>query len=174
MVYDSAQNFEKMSKDIFIKIKNQIQNGEARLSDRSYYEELAAKIEDDNTNLIVRKDNEIFYTTNAEIAGELIHTLPAHGFIEDEEQLGYYYNMGRKSIKQLDFVFEDGAKGSIFIVARNTGIVSKKLLLDMTIAIIIIMIFTSIMLTQWIQKGVLNPVKELNVAMQRIAEGNLF
>lgn len=173
MVYDSAQNFEQLSKDIFIKIKNQIQNGEARLSDRSYYEELAAKIEDDNTNLIVRKDNEIFYTTNAEIAGELIHTLPAHGFIEDEEQLGYYYNMGRKSIKQLDFVFEDGAKGSIFIVARNTGIVSKKLLLDMTIAIIIIMIFTSIMLTQWIQKGVLNPVKELNVAMQRIAEGNL-
>ena len=43
----------------------------------------------------------------------------------------------------------------------------------MAIAIVVIMVFTSLMLTQWMQKGVFTPVNELNIAMQQIADGNL-
>ena len=42
----------------------------------------------------------------------------------------------------------------------------------MFIAIVCILIFTSVMLTQWIHKGVFTPINDLNVAMQKIKDGN--
>jgi signal transduction histidine kinase len=42
----------------------------------------------------------------------------------------------------------------------------------MFVAILLILIFTSFVLTQWIQKGVLKPIDELNIAMRKIKEGN--
>lgn len=44
--------------------------------------------------------------------------------------------------------------------------------LDMFFAIAMILIFTSIMLTRWIYKGVIEPVNQLNVAMKKIKGGN--
>ena len=43
----------------------------------------------------------------------------------------------------------------------------------MILAFVLILIFTSIILTQWIKKGVFTPINQLNIAMQNIAEGNL-
>ena len=78
-----------------------------------------------------------------------------------------------KLVKQLDFRFSDGAEGSFFIITRINSLISKQLLVDMFIAIIVILVFTSLMLTQWIQRGVFLPVNELNTAMKNIADGNL-
>ena len=43
----------------------------------------------------------------------------------------------------------------------------------MAIAIMVILIFTSMFLTNWISRGVFIPINQLNIAMQNIAEGNL-
>ena len=79
----------------------------------------------------------------------------------------------RKLVKQLDFLFRDGAEGSLFIVTRVSSLISQKMLIDMVLAFILILIFTSMVLTNWIQRGVFTPVNQLNTAMQQIAEGNL-
>ena len=42
----------------------------------------------------------------------------------------------------------------------------------MFVAMFLILIFTSIVLTRWIHRGVFNPINELNVAMRKIKEGN--
>lgn len=52
------------------------------------------------------------------------------------------------------------------------SVISKALLIYMFFAIVIILIVTSIILTQWIYKSVFAPINRLNVAMQNIAEGN--
>lgn len=46
-------------------------------------------------------------------------------------------------------------------------------LVDMGISIVLILFITACMLTRWIYRGVFSPVHDLNVAMQKIAEGNL-
>lgn len=51
--------------------------------------------------------------------------------------------------------------------------VARTLFLWMAISILFILIVTSVVLTMWIKKGLYNPVKNLNIAMQNIAEGNL-
>ena len=46
------------------------------------------------------------------------------------------------------------------------------MLIDMFVAISVIMIFTSLVLTRWIRRGVFNPVNKLNIAMKKIKEGD--
>ena len=47
--------------------------------------------------------------------------------------------------------------------------ISKTLILYLSTSLILILLFTSIMLTQWIRKDVFLPINEMNVAMQHIA-----
>lgn len=42
----------------------------------------------------------------------------------------------------------------------------------MFLAIIFILVLTAMVLTQWIHKDVFAPINRLNLAMQKIAEGN--
>ena len=58
------------------------------------------------------------------------------------------------------------------MVTKVNSLISKKLLVDMFVAMFLILIFTSIVLTRWIHRGVFNPINELNVAMRKIKEGN--
>lgn len=50
---------------------------------------------------------------------------------------------------------------------------SRLLFLYMFIAVILILIMTSLLLIIWIRNDIYNPVNELNIAMQNISEGNL-
>lgn len=43
----------------------------------------------------------------------------------------------------------------------------------MALAFILVLVFTSFLLTQWFRKGIFTPINQLNTAMQNIAEGNL-
>ena len=47
-----------------------------------------------------------------------------------------------------------------------------ELMIELMIEIVLILLFTSIMLTQWIRKGVFLPIQEMNIAMHHIANGN--
>ncbi|MCR4705611.1 MAG: HAMP domain-containing histidine kinase [Lachnospiraceae bacterium] len=49
----------------------------------------------------------------------------------------------------------------------------ESFLTDMGISIVLILFITASLLTRWIYRGVFRPVHDLNVAMQKIAEGNL-
>ncbi len=69
-------------------------------------------------------------------------------------------------------MFTDGSKGSAFVVSRINFMISRNLLVDMLVAMFLILLFTGIMLTKWIHRGVFNPINELNVAMRKIKEGN--
>ena len=173
MVSDTAENYEQVTNDIYHKIWQQILLGQADLDNVYYYEELTKELKSDNSYLIVRKGDQLFYTNNQADAEEMFSRLPAYGSSDQNQDAGFYYNGNRNLVKQIDFKFNDGSQGSIFIVTKIVGIISKKLLLDMAIAIVVIMVFTSLMLTQWMQKGVFTPVNELNIAMQQIADGNL-
>ncbi len=58
-------------------------------------------------------------------------------------------------------------------VIQIQGLFEPNFLTSMVVAIIIILLFTALMLTLWIYYSVYNPVRELNIAMKNIAEGNL-
>ena len=173
MMSDPAKTAEQLSNEMFKDVKLQIAEDATRLEDKEYLERLNEQIENKGSYIIVRKGNVIYYTGNEAAAGKIFGRLPGYGYANDGEDAGYYYNSMSKLVKQLDFTFSDGNQGSFFIVTKINSLISKQLLIDMCIAIILILVFTSVMLTQWIQKGVFEPVNKLNIAMRKIADGNL-
>ena len=173
MMSEPAQTFERITEEIFEKVEIQIALDETQMEDEEYLSELNQEIEDKASYIIVRKDGDIYYTGNEEAARKIFPYLPSYGYANAGKEAGYYYNDMSKLVRQLDFRFSDGSEGSFFVVTRINSLISKRLLVDMFIAIVVILIFTSLMLTQWIQRGVFVPVNELNNAMKNIADGNL-
>ena len=158
--------------DVFFTLKKQIEEDSSRLADIGYLEMVNSRISHKTTYILVRKEDSLYYAGNEEAAEAIFPELP--GFQEQDrtEGSGIYYDELDKFVKQLDFYFPDGSKGSAFVVTKVNTLISRKLLVDMFVAIFLILIFTSIVLTRWIHKGVFNPINELNIAMRKIKEGN--
>lgn len=172
LMSDNMQDFVNTTDKAYFVLRDQVKEDPGKLEDIEYLEKINNEVSRRATYLIVRKEDEIYYTGNKAAAAKIFPKLPGYGEAFMAEGSGYYYNDLEKYVKQIDFRFSDGSKGSVFVVARVNTLISKSLLTDMSIAMICILIFTSVMLTQWIQKSVFNPINDLNVAMGKIKEGN--
>ena len=172
MMSDTIDGFSGATDELFDKILNASRDDEACLEDSSYLDKLNEEASEYSSYVIVRKDDGIFYAGNREAAQKIWNRLPVYGQDSERADSAFYFNDLRKLVKQVDFRFLDGSEGSVFIVTRITSVISKTFLMDMFLAIIFILVLTSMVLTQWIHKGVFSPINRLNLAMQKIAEGN--
>lgn len=170
--YDNMRELTEATDRAFVVLKEQAQADASRLADREYLNRINVEIARRSTDIIVRKGSDLYYAGNMEAAQDFLPKLPDYGDADLSEESGIYYGEYNKFVKQIDFLFPDGDEGSIFVVTKANALISKHLLVDMFVAIFLILIFTSIMLTRWIHRGVFNPVTELNVAMQKIKDGN--
>lgn len=172
MMSENVQEFTSNTDEAYYILLEQAQLDSSKLEDKEYLDYINSEVSSRSTYLIVRKGEELYYTGNDSAAMQIFDKLPAYGEEALAEETGYYYNNLEKFVKKIDFRFSDGSEGSIFVVTKMNSLISKHLLIDMFIAIVIILVFTSLMLTQWIHKGVFNPINELNIAMRKIKEGN--
>jgi len=172
MMSESMDSFVSTTDEAYEELLRQWETDPARLEDLGYLKMVNNNISRKSSYILVRKNDTIYYTGNEEAAKRIFDKLPAYGDGELSEDSGYYYNKLSKYVKQIDFTFKDGAPGSVFVVTKVNSLISRDLLIDMLIAIFLILIFTSVMLTQWIRKGVFRPINELNMAMRKIKEGN--
>ena len=172
MMSESIDAFSQATDELFDTIQEQARENTHRLEDKAYLDKLNEEAADKSSYIIIRKGDQIYYAGNAAAAQQIFSRLPAYGLESEETDSAYYFNDMRKLVKQIDFQFADGTEGSAFIVTRITSIFSKTFLLDMFLAIIFILVLTAMVLTQWIHKDVFAPINRLNLAMQKIAEGN--
>lgn len=152
MMSDPGQAFEQISEDVLNEVKAQMSTDEKKIENIEYLTSLNSAIEGKASYIIVRKGNAIYYAGNTVAAERIFSSLPEYGYANANGGSGYYYNNMEKLVKQLDFQFSDGEKGSFFVVTKATPLISKTLLADMFLAIIVILIFTSVILTRWIHK----------------------
>ncbi len=169
---ENMQELVKTTDKTYGILLKQAKTDSSRLEDIDYLEEVNSAIPRKSTYIIVRKGDELYYAGNEEAAEAIFPKLPDYGEGDISEDSGFYYDEYDKYVKQIDFLFTDGSEGSAFVVTKSNSLISKHLLIDMFVAIVAILIFTSLMLTRWIRKGVFNPVNELNIAMKKIKEGN--
>ncbi len=169
----TIENYSRMTEEVLEKVKEQIAAEPERLEDETYLEEITADLKNKSSFIIVRKNNSIFYTGNHTAAKKIFSILPEYGNEMPNAETGYYYNDLKKLVKEIDFRFSDGSEGSFFIVTSISSLISKSMLKNMILAYLLVLIFTSIILTRWISSGILKPINQLNTAMQNIAEGNL-
>ena len=169
----TLENYNQMTEEVILEIQEQLRENSACMEDKEYLETINNDLAAKSSYIIVRKNKIIYYAGNLEAAKQIFNLLPEYGSGASYSTRGYYYNDMKKLVKQLDFNFSNGAEGSFFIVTKVSSLISQTMLVDMVLAFILILIFTSMLLTQWMQKGVFTPINQLNEAMQNIAEGNL-
>ncbi len=169
---ESMQEVVEATDRAYHMLWEQVQEDPSRLEDLEYLEYVNSRTTRRSTYIIVRKDEELYYAGNKTAAENIFLKLPKFGSGDSVEEPGYYYDEYDKFVRQIDFMFTDGSKGSAFVVSRINFMISRNLLVDMLVAMFLILLFTGIMLTKWIHRGVFNPINELNVAMRKIKEGN--
>ncbi len=169
----TIENYSRISEEVLEKVRQQIKEDPSRLEDPVYLDEVTSDLKDKSSYIIVRKGDEIFYTGNNSAAKKIFPALPEHGNEMPGSEAGYYYSDIKKLVKAVDFRFLDGSEGSFFVVTSINSLLSRKTLYRMTLAFILVLVFTSILLTRGIQRGIFTPINQLNTAMQNIAEGNL-
>lgn len=169
---DSLSSFGKLTDEIFYKLQMQVDMDSSRFLDKRYLSDINEKIKETSSYLIVRKNGEIYYSGNETASGQIVSHLPEYGSVVEGADAGYYYSDMQKLVKQIDLVFPDGDPGSLFIVTKVSSVVSKPLVFYMYISIVLILLFTSVILIHWIRKGVFQPIREMNIAMHHIANGN--
>lgn len=172
LMSENLQEFTSNTDRAYFTLLEQARTDSRMLEDREYLEHVNSVVSRRSTYLIVRKGDEMYYAGNEAAAKKIFDKLPAYGEHPLAEETGYYYNELEKYVKKIDFLFSDGSEGSIFVITKMNSLISKHLLVDMFVAIVVILVFTSLMLTQWIHKSVFNPINELNKAMRMIKEGN--
>ncbi len=175
MLIDPTQASRLISDEIFLEVKMLLDEEPSKLEDMDVLAQINDKITDRASYILVRKDDTVYYTGNELAARQIFDKLPDFEEEDITQQPGQsiYYDDMKKLVRQMDFRFTDGSEGSFFVITRANSVLSKELFVYMAIAIMIILIFTSLFLTNWISRGVFTPINQLNIAMQNIAEGNL-
>ena len=167
---ESISTITELTEETYYDLEAQLKIDPDRFSKMDYLESVNQELDEASSFLLVRKGNAVYFTGNEDITADLFLKLPP--FDDKKTEAGYYYQRLNLVVKQLDFRFKDGDTGSIFIVTMANQAVSKHLVIRMFMVIVTILIFTSLALTRWINKGVFYPIRQLNHAMSRIADGD--
>lgn len=175
MLIDPTHASRVISGEIFQQAEELLRENTEGLENMDVLSDINEKIENKSSYIIVRRNNQIYYTGNELAAKQIFDRLPEFEgkALNQELEESLYFDDMKKLVRQMDFYFANGDEGSLFVISRMNSILSRRLFVDMAIAIMIILIFTSMFLTNWISRGVFIPINQLNIAMQNIAEGNL-
>ncbi len=168
MVSDPGGTFAEMTDDLVKEIAINMFIDPYILEREEYLEELDSQIASRYSFIIVKKANDIYYVANRDRAKAVISELPGYGNgIE-----GIYYTPSRHLVRQIDFTFSDGSRGSLYFISSIRTALTTSILIYMAVAVIFILAITSVLLTMWIGRSFFRPIDELNVAMQHIKDGN--
>ena len=171
-VWTDQQTATQEMDSLYNEISDRLVSDPTALEDTAYLDSLKQEL-NDRTFLIVRKGNAVYYTTNQRQTDKIFDKLPGSAEVTADSGEGYYIGHLDCIVKQLDFTFSDSSEGSLFIVATFMTLIPRVFLIGMLIALILVMVITGILLTNWIRRSVLHPVDELNKAMKQIRDGNL-
>jgi len=172
MMTDNLKDLLGDANQVYDEFARQAKKDVAVFADKAYLEKKNEELSRRSTYLLVRKGDTLYFAGNPTASEIIFRRLPAYQSLSQDNERGIYFNDLERYVNQLDFVFPDGSQGSLFVVTRVHLLISRKLVAYMFIAILLILLFTSIMLTRWIRTGVFTPIAELNVAMKKIKDGN--
>lgn len=167
----------KMTESDFDEVRQKAEEDSKKLEDTEYLNTLNKRLLTEHSFLVVRKDDEIYYKGSSKINdNSVLATLPAYGDTSAASDSTIYLRSKEQAIvRQADFLFSDGSKGSVFIITYADQMIPqvKNLMVATMVVIVLILAATSLLMSLWIYRGVVTPINQLKRATQNIREGNL-
>ena len=166
------QNVEHTLKDM----KRSSEKNPSILADSAYLADIDQDLQLSNSKLVVRKDNTLVYVSPTLQGSDVLSQLPAfkHPGHPEQEVAKQY---GRELLEVTFFDFYDNGQqpGSVFIITTVNPIVNftQKFFPILFITLLIILILTHTLLTYFVSKSIITPLRKLKNAMKRIQSGDL-
>ena len=164
-----ALAYDEIISDHFEAIEEYAENEPAKLENKEFLTGIDESLQEVSAFLVVKKDQTIYYVSEESRYDPVIHQLTD---LADTE-LEYYFKDIRRLVKKMEFTFEDGSQGSIYLVTKVNTMVSEALVTAMLFAMIVVLVVTGILLILWLRRSMFRPMNELKDAMKKIAEGDL-
>lgn len=146
-----------------------------QLGSKDYLDALNQQLKEKSSFLVVREEGEIAYYGDVTNGQYIQEYLPAFGDYTANVDGGIYIG-GKNSflIKQQDYI-RDNKECSIFVITDVNTMVPeiKGFGIQICIAFFLVILFTAIVISYWIYKGLIRPLNYLRIATCRIKEGDL-
>lgn len=170
----SADRTTEVVDTVYDTIKTAMIQDPYAAGDKDYLETLTqGPLKDTDVYILVRRNGTLYYTGNEKDAQKIIGSLPAYDGSALNDGVDIYKREIRRLIKQMDFVFEDGAEGSLFLIAPVRMLVSRNFIAMMSLACVAVLFITGMVLTRVVDKSLFEPIRNLDIAMNQIRDGNL-
>ncbi len=160
---------------ILMDIEKDIEVNPDILADTNYLSNLDKKLKLTHSGIVVRKNNNITYSTDFINKVAIKKSLPKFGYTF-EDRMNHNLMLNKLILfKQHDFYFADKSSGSVFLMTDAGAMVtiSKSFLLVYIIVVILIMILINAILIYWVSKKIVKPLIALKNASTKIKEGYL-
>ncbi len=177
----SIQNYFDQSSLAEAELKHTTMFDPDRLLESSYLDSFEERLAALKMSLIVRKNESILYTTprlagkvkSEELPGFQIET--GRGPHDDMDSIHLVIEGKTYSFSTYDFYFSDKTQGSLFILSDITPLkqLGQKFNPALLVAFLLALILTNGMLTYFVSRSILKPLRELRQAADHIKAGNL-
>ena len=180
--YETLSNtpamLSRITKDAYTGMQAKSESDPDAFEDTAYLDSVNLDLEARYSFLVVRKDQDYIYVgkDTDQDQEELLGSLPDYKMQESDQEVGIYIGGDLQAlVKQLDFSFTDGEEGTAFIVTSVGSMIPEveSMVTDSVLVLVMILIFTSLILTAWIYKSIVTPIHHLQVATKKITDGNL-
>ena len=146
-----------------------------QLEDEAYLTYLNQQLNTTNSYLIIEREGELYFQ-GQHISEDIADALPEYGSQDSAPENGLYVGGTMQVlIKQVDYVYANGDKGSAYIVTNVNDAIPevREYITNMFLAIILILALTAGVMIIWIYRGVAIPLGRMKIATQNIKDGNL-
>jgi signal transduction histidine kinase len=160
---------------LYIDLHLQALKSPEKFTNQDYLNKMSKRLRKENgAGLIIRKGNNIIYTSSPSLKKLDKHELPLFGVFGDVNPVDEINNQVI-SIQKIDFLFPDQSEGTLFIIteANNLTKFVHSFFPLVFVSLILILIITNGLLTYFVSKTIIVPIKQLQKAAKQMKEGDL-
>ncbi|MDF2880403.1 MAG: sensory transduction histidine kinase [Clostridiaceae bacterium] len=165
-------------KDINMKNFNEIKLAISRnpdlLKDNNYLNGLNQLFKKGNSFIVVREENNIIFQGQSGISS-LINKLPEFNFNMTEKGNGVIVDNNDLVIKQMDFLYRDKERGTIFTITDTTNFykIIREYVIVSIVSLITIISAISGIFTFFTSRSIIKPLDSLKIGTEKIKDGDL-
>ena len=176
-IYSNATLISRRIQEEYARIHDIMDTDPKSLEDISVLADLNEEMSDNDAFIAARKGGEIYYNGSPSLTDqELLQELPPFRNPEVTEDSNFSIQTGdRAMLRQIDFWFSDGERGSIFLISPTDRILPeiRSWAAELVFLVVVALAIISAAMGIWLYRGIMRPLGNLKKAAQNVRDGNL-
>lgn len=170
--------FSQLMNNVQLKLQEEVEENSELLEDKEALEAYCEKEAGKFINVVVLKDEDIYYSYKP-LQQEEIEAIEKESQenidVVDDASTVYLSQENTILGKAVDSKFSDGSRAQVYTLVKvNQWLPElKQLVVQFILAMIFILFLTACIFTTWIYRSVVQPIRELRQATEKIKSGNL-